>query len=216
MIEVVGQKAVKILPCALPPHAEACLIRLRSIAPVIKSKGRIIFIGRLDSYKRVDWLVRAISKTPAVRELHVIGDGPQSFFLKDLVSSTVPKSQRVIFHGQVSESEKYRLLSLCDLMVLPSDRCNEAFGIVQLEAMAAGLPSLAFDLAHSGMHWVSKLDSLSWSGSPSDLHIVLQQILTDNKLLAQLSIEARQRYDALFAYQQWKCSLERLQKSMQI
>ena len=195
-------QSVEVLPCALPRQAEVSLMQLRPNPSHIKPKGRILFIGRLDSYKRVDWLVQAMAITPSVLELHILGSGPDRPALEELVDRTIKVPQRVVFHGRVSEQEKYRLISLCDLMVLPSDRCNEAFGIVQLEAMAAGLPSLAFDLPDSGMHWVSALPSLKWSGSPLDLPTVLQRIFTDPKLLVQLSHESCVRYDQFFSRRQ--------------
>ena len=203
-------ESVFILPCALSLQTEIGLKRLRSKSSGLHPKGRIIFIGRLDSYKRVDWLIQAMVLAPAVRELHVLGDGPDLCTLERLVASTILPSQRVFFYGKVSENEKMRLLSLCELLVLPSNRCNEAFGIVQLEAMAAGLPSIAFDLPDSGMHWVSPLQSLDWSGSPSELSIVLQRIFTNPTLLARLSVEARNRYDTFFSNQVWTLSLNNI------
>ena len=205
------RRSVKILPCALSLEVEDSLLQLRVNPSDIRPKGRIIFIGRLNSYKRVDWLVQAIAKAPAVLELHVLGDGPDLSALERLVNSTITYPQRVFFHGQVSEKEKQRLLGICDLMVLPSDCCNEAFGIVQLEAMAAGIPSLAFNIPNSGMHWVSCLDSLDWSGSPSELSEVLQRIFNDPRLLIQLTLEARNRYDQYFSNYQWLQSLTNLQ-----
>ena len=62
-----------------------------------------------------------------------------------------------------------------DVLVLPSDRSNEAFGIVQLEAMAAGRIALAFDQPRSGM-LVGQLSGLPWSQSPAGLVEVLQRL----------------------------------------
>ena len=208
--------SVQILPCALSPGVENSLKRLRTCPSDIQSKGRVIFIGRLNTYKRVDWLIQAIAMAPAVFELHVLGDGPALSDLKKLVHTIIEPPQRVFFHGTVTENKKQQLLAFCDLMVLPSDRCNEAFGIVQLEAMAAGIPSLAFDLPDSGMNWVSDLESLNWSASPSDLAVTLQRIFTDSSLLVQLSLEARERYDRVFSNKQWirsLCNLQLLLKS---
>ena len=203
--------SVMILPCALSPQAETSLRLLRSNPNTTRPTGRIIFIGRLNTYKRVDWLIQAIANVPAVRELHILGEGSELCSLKELANNSILSSQSVIFHGQVSEQDKYNLISICDLMVLPSDRCNEAFGIVQLEAMAAGLPSLAFDLPDSGMHWVSSLDSLNWRGSPDELQSILHQIFADSSFLSQLSLEAGDRYDSIFSHREWLRSFQRLQ-----
>ena len=87
--------------------------------------------------------------------------------------------------------------------MLPSDRSNEAFGIVQLEAMAAGLPSLAFERSRSGMGWVGQLPGLPWSQRPDDLHAVLQRLADNTELRNQLGQQARKRYQELFARSVW-------------
>ena len=73
------------------------------------------------------------------------------------------------FHGRLPELEKQAQIVASDVLVLPSDRSNEAFGIVQLEAMAAGRIALAFDQPRSGMGWVGQLSGLPWSQSPEGL-----------------------------------------------
>ena len=78
--------------------------------------------------------------------------------------------------------------------MLPADRCNEAFGIVQLEAMAAGIPSLAFRLPRSGMAWVCELPGLAWPGAPADLAAVLQRLAAEPAWRAALGRQARDRY----------------------
>ena len=89
------------------------------------------------------------------------------------------------------------------MLVLPSVRSNEAFGIVQLEAMAAGRLSLAFTHPKSGMGWVGRVPSLSWSQSPYDLSSVLQRLGEDPLYRLQLCKESRDRYLRLFSRSVW-------------
>jgi glycosyltransferase involved in cell wall biosynthesis len=102
------------------------------------------------------------------------------------------------------------LLRSADLLVLPADRCNEAFGIVQLEAMACGVPAVAFDLPRSGMHWVSQLPALPWSGRPHDLAALLQRLMSSADLQHQASHQARQRYEQQFSLTIWRQRLHQL------
>ena len=96
------------------------------------------------------------------------------------------------------------------MLVLPSDSSNEAFGIVQLEAMAAGRPSLAFDQSRSGMGWVGRLSGLHWSQSPEGLPEVLQRLGNQPQLRRHLSHQARERYLRLFARSVWLQQLQQL------
>ena len=94
--------------------------------------------------------------------------------------------------------------------MLPSDRSNEAFGIVQLEAMAAGRIALAFDQPRSGMGWVGQLAGLPWSQSPDGLAEVLQRLANDPLLRHQLSLQSRERYLTLFSRSVWLKQLRQL------
>ena len=114
------------------------------------------------------------------------------------------------FHGRLSELQKQDQIAASDVLVLPSDRSNEAFGIVQLEAMAAGRIALAFDKPRSGMGWVGRLPGLPWTQTPKGLLEVLQRLADQPTLRQQLSLQSRERYRTLFARRVWLKQLEQL------
>lgn len=89
------------------------------------------FIGRLDPVKRVPDLVEAMRLLPDAR-LHLFGDGPERRNIDPSVAT---------LHGTVPAAEA---LSRLDLLVLPSEA--EGFGLVLIEAMAAGVPVVATDV----------------------------------------------------------------------
>ena len=164
---------------------------------------RLIFIGRLDSYKRVDWLIEACAAN-VTAELHVIGDGPLRMQLESQAQA-VGIDKAVVFHGRVSEQEKLVLLRDSDLLVLPADSSNEAFGIVQLEAMACGVPALAFDLPRSGMAWVGGLKEVLGFHqlARQNLVEVIDQFAQDSQFLAEASRAGERRYWNEFSRQIW-------------
>jgi glycosyltransferase involved in cell wall biosynthesis len=196
---------IDVLPCSLDPACERQLLAIKdrtSPNPCL----RVVFIGRLDSYKRVDWLIKALLKIPNPWQLSVIGDGPKRNQLESLRSSLSIPAHTISFYGRVTEVEKQKVLSESHVLVLPSDRCNEAFGIVQLEAMASGIPALAFDYSRSGMAWVSDLMSLPWTHQPDELsHVIVR--LANADTFSKASREARDRYIQLFSCETWRQKL---------
>ena len=220
LAEVLVQEGIKpqkvfVLPCCLGELQERLYSQigeerrhrhLRSQQQPL----RLLFIGRLDSYKRLDWLIEACAVTVAT-ELHVVGDGPlRSQFERQAQAMGI--DQVVVFHGRIREHEKFVVLRDSDLLVLPADRSNEAFGIVQLEAMACGVPALALDLPRSGMAWVCGLKAVL--GLPQlvrqDLIGVIERFAKEPQLLAKASSSAQQRYWAEFSRQRWKERLDAL------
>jgi len=198
---------VAVLPCALPRETEELANAVWSQRQShLVASGRLMGIGRLDSYKRWDWLIQAFADCDPAHQLDLVGDGPDRQTLQAMAARVSPHSKQVCFHGRLTEAAKGELLSQADLLVLPSDRCNEAFGLVQLEAMACGIPSVAFDWPLSGMHWVSQLAAMPWSGQPQDLVSVLQQLLANPELYRQACLQARQRYEEHFCQAVWQRS----------
>ena len=208
---------IQVLPCCLSAEQETAALSLAERQPGRTAALAVLFIGRLDSYKRVDWLLEALVHLPQPWRLDVVGDGPKRDALEAQAQALVGHESAVIFHGRLDESAKLQCLAQADLLVLPSDRCNEAFGIVQLEAMAAGMPSLAFQRQRSGMGWVGRLKQFPWSQQPAALPEALRQLQADPQQRAALGRHSRQRYLHLFQRSVWLRQLEQWnpERSMQ-
>jgi glycosyltransferase involved in cell wall biosynthesis len=174
---------------------------------------RLISIGRLDSYKRVDWLIEDLAAAQRLLpadgpslQLAVVGDGPDRAALERQAAALAPG--RVTFHGRVDERAKQALLAQADLLVLAANRCNEAFGIVQLEAMACAVPALALEHPRSGMAWVSRTAALPWDGRRSSLPVLIARLASEPPLLARARRAAHERYQGQFARRVWLQGLE--------
>ena len=95
---------------------------------------RLLVISRLLPYKRVDLVVRAAVKGGI--GLDVVGDGPQRTELERLAGRS-----DVQFHGALPEAALIRILETALAVCVPGE---EDFGIVSVEAQAAGKPVVAF------------------------------------------------------------------------
>jgi len=111
----------------------------------------VLFVGRLVGYKGVDVLIDALrhSSVSAV----IVGDGPIKGTL-EAQTHAAGISDRVRFAGQVSNDELAALYRACDLFVLPSVTRQEAFGVVQIEAMSRAKPVVSTELG-TGVSWVN-------------------------------------------------------------
>jgi glycosyltransferase involved in cell wall biosynthesis len=127
---------IVIIPNAIDPGEFADLAArdtFTSARPV-----RVGFIGRLDSVKRIPDLIRATSILGDAAHLHLYGAGAQRGQLEQLVRTSQLES-RVTFHG--ATPRPHDALAKMDVLVLPSEA--EGFGLVLIEAMAAGVPVVA-------------------------------------------------------------------------
>ena len=112
----------------------------------------LLFAGRLVPYKGLDVLIEAAA--PLAVTVVVVGDGPMREAWIRQAQSMAGRA-RVLFVGEVAEPELRAWLQACDALVLPSVTRAEAFGLVQLEAMAAGKPVISTDLP-TGVPWVNQ------------------------------------------------------------
>lgn len=97
-----------------------------------------VFLGRLVPHKRADFLLRAWERVrPLVGgRLVIAGSGPEAGRLSAMAGEGVE------LVGQVGEEEKHRLLGQAWLLLHPA--MFEGWGLVVMEAAAAGTPTLAF------------------------------------------------------------------------
>lgn len=105
----------------------------------LTTRFKIVTVGRLVPWKRIDRLMAAIAAIDDAG-LVVVGDGPERGRLESLATAN-RLGERVYFAGQRSPAETIGLMTACDLFVLNSS--YEGFPHVVLEAMCAGLPVLA-------------------------------------------------------------------------
>jgi len=160
--------------------------------------GALGFLGRIDeSRKGLEVLLAALPDIAAARPgVRVLVAGPGD--IAD-VRGWLPKDMRgrVHFMGLVSDSTKAEMLRSVDVFVAPNTG-GESFGIVLLEAMAAGTPVLASDLEPFRLVLDEGSGELFHSEDPADLAAHAIMLLQDRERRAAISSAADKvvdRYD---------------------
>jgi phosphatidyl-myo-inositol alpha-mannosyltransferase len=106
----------------------------------------VLFVGRLEPRKGLAVLMsgflRLRASLPSVR-LCVVGEGAERGRCQEMVPPSIRHD--VLFMGRVAQEELPRYHASADVFVSPATG-GESFGIVLLEAMAAGLPIIASDI----------------------------------------------------------------------
>ncbi len=106
----------------------------------------LLFVGRLEKRKGLEQLIRAVivlkAERPDVRLL-IVGEGPE----RDRCQAMIPARLRsdVVFLGRVDQDDLPRFYRSADIFVSPA-LGGESFGIVLIEAMAAGTAVVASDI----------------------------------------------------------------------
>lgn len=158
----------------------------------------VVAIGRLVSYKGYEVFLRAIRDVDA--EAIVIGDGPLKADLTDLATQ-LGILDRVRFLGVLPPDEVKQYLHAAKVLAFPSVTEAEAFGLVQLEAMAAGKPVVNTDLP-TAVPYVARDGKEGFTVPPNDpaaFALSLRRLLDQPDLAARLGEAGKERVHSEFS-----------------
>jgi glycosyltransferase involved in cell wall biosynthesis len=144
----------------------------------------LLYVGRLSNEKQIDHLKPVLEQVPGVR-LALVGDGPAREDLRALFSG-LP----VNFVGYLRGEELSQAYASADMFVFPS--AMETFGLVVVEAMAAGLPVVASRVG--GVRDVVSEGLNGYSYESGDIPALVEgvrRIAADRNRIAQMGLAAR-------------------------
>ncbi len=127
---------------------------------------RFLFVGRLVYYKGLDILLDALHLTPRA-SVRIVGAGPLGSALENRVAAE-GLADRVEFLGECDDTRLRVLMADSRALIFPSSHDSETFGVVQLEAMSAGLPVISTRLA-TGVVSVNKHEETGLVVPPGDV-----------------------------------------------
>lgn len=176
-------------------------------------KKSILFVGRLVYYKGVHVLVEAMRGVDA--HLLIIGQGPLYSELFTAIKANGLEG-RISIIPPVPFDELIEHYYKSDVLVLPSVASSEAFGIVQLEAMACGKPVISTNLP-TGVPFVNehgKTGLVVKPGDASELREAIRVLLSDDRQRLQMGEYARNRVLAEFTNDRVADSVRNIYRSL--
>jgi glycosyltransferase involved in cell wall biosynthesis len=198
---VIPEGILESLVLAAPPKEE----------PYIFSSGRLI------EYKATDLLIRAFARVRDSGVMLVItGDGPKKAALSALIA-TLGLGDRVRLLGRVSREENHRLMSQSLFCVFPALR--EAFGHVNLEAMAAWKPVVATDWGGPKDLVVDGVTGFKVLGKNPEQHTemlsgAINRLIDDSELRRRMGMAAVARVRDEFVWRRLADRYERLYRAL--
>jgi phosphatidyl-myo-inositol alpha-mannosyltransferase len=168
--------------------------RFSRTPPANLGQGRkLLFVGRLDKRKGFPTALRAFQVLAQLHEdlrLVVVGEGPEGSAI-----TTLPEDlrERVTMLGAVNNADLPPIARTCDVYLGPAIG-GESFGVVLIEAMAAGLPVVASDIPGYDEVVTDDVDGLLVPpGDPDVLARAAARVLDDEELAGRLASAGRER-----------------------
>lgn len=192
-------------PCAVGILANAVdLTHFAEVTPAPTEAPTVLFVGRIEKRKGLAVLLEAFRGLSGDLRLQIVGDGPEARSLRHRFAD----EPRLEWLGQVSGDELARRLAAAEVLVAPA-LGGESFGVVLLEAMAAGTAVLASDIpgyrlaGEAAAAWFPPGDAVALSRELSELLgdpaararlVAAGRLVARRHSFADLAAAYRQRY----------------------
>ena len=208
LVDVCGvpESSVRLLPNALSPEQTVWLRNGSHGAPASRRvSASILSVARLDRSERQKGIDDVLQALPRVIEqipeatYAVVGAGGDLPRLQS-VARQLSLDRAVKFLGQLTERELLNAYAECDVFVLPS--AKEGFGLVFVEAMAAGKPVIAADAGGTSEVVVhGRTGLLVRYGDRDALATALVRLLSDKTLGRRMGAAGRRLAEERFSFE---------------
>ncbi|MDO5557430.1 MAG: glycosyltransferase family 4 protein [Clostridia bacterium] len=159
----------------------------------------ILYVGRLVYEKGIQNLISALPKildSYNDTKLIIVGKGGMMDELKAQVNN-MGLSNKVYFTGYMAPKQVQKMYKCADISVFPST--YEPFGIVALEAMLAGVPTLVSDVGGLNEIVNHRIDGMkSYAGNPNSIADSVLELLYNPKLCDDISKKAKSKVRMMY------------------
>lgn len=182
-----------VIPLGIAPVIDGSKERFLQKWPQLRSRTRLLYLGRLDPVKNLENLIlallRVLTRAPDTA-LIIAGDGDAAYTTRIRhIADGVGISESIVWTGHLAGTEKSDAFAAADVFVLPS--LSESFGIAAAEALAAGVPCVVgrgvglaseVESAHAGVAVGTDPDAIAYG---------ILALLSDQTQLAAFGQSAR-------------------------
>ena len=172
------------------------------------SKPVLMYLGRMRKTKNPEDAIRAYLQAKEKIDnliIHMVGDGEELDYLKQQYQ----EEEGILFHGFVSEEEKYKLLRKASVLLVPSIR--EGWGQIVIQANMMGTPVIGYDVA--GIRDSVRHENTGFlvdKHNPSEMSNRICDLLTNPVILKKMSDSALE-YSSTFS---WEKSADGMRKTL--
>lgn len=161
------------------------------------SRDYFLFVGRFRKYKGISTLLESWRLQDHPPALVMAGGGKME---KEVLSFAAGNSLPITVRSDVSDPELRELYGNARALILPSTQRSEAYGMVQLEAMACGTPVISSDLP-TGVSWLNVHGTTGLhfaTGNPQSLADAVRLMDNDDEFRERAGMAARNRALTMF------------------
>lgn len=167
----------------------------------VRAQNRIVNIGSFVAKKGQELAIRTVSelkKRGIIVQLDLLGDGEMRLHLETLTKELNLENE-VIFHGNVDYPEIF----LSEAMLYIHTASYEPFGLVLVEAMAAGLPVVSTDgKGNRELIVEGENGFMIWNRNPEHLADKIELLLTNDSLRNQMANNAK-KFSSTFSIESY-------------
>jgi len=164
-----------------------------------KDKNIIYSFGRMTEYKGFEYLIDSANYLGDDYIILIVGGGNNKKYREMIKLKNLDNKVKLL--GRIKDDEVGAYYKLCDVFVLPSITRNEAFGLVQCEAMFFGKPVVSTDIEGSGVSFVNKHNVTGFIVPVKNSEVIAKackQIINNKNLYNKFSINSKKRFEEMF------------------
>lgn len=173
-----------------------------------KNEPLLLYVGDLIYRKGVQDLIAAVGVADMPVSLCIIGQGSY----RETLEEQADEMENVSFLGFTSHDELPPYMATADVLVVPS--LIEAFGIVNIEALASGTPVIGADTGGIKDIVTEEVGRLFPPGDVDALIAAIEELAADNELRETLGENARQRAEERYNWKRFGKELDAIYRQL--